>query len=66
MDARIRWLPFLSLLLALMAPLPAQRGDDKFTLEAKFEPASAKPGARVARVLTATVADGWPAYGTRE
>src|SRR5262245_41445844 len=66
MDARIRWLSLLSLLLALLAPLPAQRGDEKFSLEAKFEPASAKPGDMVTLVLSATVACGWHAYGTRE
>ena len=66
MDAPIRWLSLLSLLLALLAPLPAQRGDEKFTLEAKFEPASAKPGDTVTLVLSAVVADGWHAYGTRE
>ena len=66
MDARIRWLSLLSLLLALLSPLPAQRGDEKFSLEAKFEPASAKPGDTVTLVLSAVVADGWHAYGTRE
>ncbi|HZN40266.1 MAG TPA: protein-disulfide reductase DsbD domain-containing protein [Planctomycetota bacterium] len=66
MDARIRWLSCLSLLLALLAPLSAQRGDEKFSLEAKFEPASAKPGDTVTLVLSAVVVDGWHAYGTRE
>ncbi|HEX6810782.1 MAG TPA: cytochrome c biogenesis protein CcdA [Planctomycetota bacterium] len=66
MDARIRWLSFLSLLLTLLAPLPAQRGDTKFSLAAAFEPASAKPGDTVTLVLNATVVDGWHAYGTLE
>ncbi len=65
MDARIRWLSFLTLLFALLAPLAAQ-GGSKFSLEAAVEPASAKPGDEVTLVLTATVAIGWHAYGTLE
>lgn len=66
MDARSRWLWFLGLFLTLLAPLSAQGGKGKFSLEATMEPAVAKPGDQVTLVLRATVADGWHAYGTKE
>jgi thiol:disulfide interchange protein len=66
MDARLRWLSFLSLLLALLGPLPAQGQASKFALEAAVQPATAKPGEQVTLLLTATVATGWHAYGTKE
>jgi cytochrome c biogenesis protein CcdA len=62
MDARSRWFPLFVLLL-LAAPLFAQ---GKLTLEARFEPATAAPGAEVELVLAAKVNAGWHAYGTKE
>lgn len=64
MHARARWLWFLVPIVALVAPAAAQGG--KFTLSAAFEPAQAKPGDTVQLVLSATVAEGWHAYGTLE
>lgn len=40
--------------------------DEKLTLTARFEPATARAGETVMLVLDATVIDGWHAYGTRE
>jgi cytochrome c biogenesis protein CcdA len=62
MDARSRWFPLFALLMTLAAPLVAQN----LTLEARFEPATAAPGAEVELVLAAKVAPGWHAYGTKE
>jgi thiol:disulfide interchange protein DsbD len=62
MDARSRWFSLFVLLL-LAAPLLAQ---GKLTLEARFEPATAAPGAEVELVLAAKVSAGWHAYGTKE
>lgn len=64
MHARLTWLPFLSVLLALASALCAQ--DGSLTLTAAFEPATAKPGDAVTLVLKATVTPGWHAYGTLE
>ena len=64
MHARLTWLPFLSVLLALASALCAQ--DATLTLTAAFEPATAKPGDAVTLVLKASVTPGWHAYGTLE
>ncbi len=64
MDVRMRWLTLLSLFLAFLARLPAQ--DGTLTLAAAFEPPTAKAGDKVVLVLTATVTEGWHAYGTLE
>lgn len=64
MHARLPWLPFLSVLLALASALCAQ--DGALTLTAAIEPATAKPGDAVTLVLKATVTAGWHAYGTLE
>lgn len=64
MEARARWLSFLGLFLTLLVPLAAQ--GDKFALAASFEPATAKPGDTVELVLSATVVEGWHAYGALE
>jgi cytochrome c biogenesis protein CcdA len=63
MNARSRWLPFLALVWALAVPLVAQ---SKLTLEAVFQPSTAKPGDEVDLVLNAAVAKGYHAYGTKE
>jgi thiol:disulfide interchange protein DsbD len=41
-------------------------GDEKLTLTARFEPATARAGETVQLLLEATVVDGWHAYGSRE
>lgn len=64
MHARLPWLPFLSVLLALASSLCAQ--DGTLTLTAAIEPATAKPGDAVTLVLKATVTAGWHAYGALE
>jgi thiol:disulfide interchange protein DsbD len=64
MNAPMRWLPFLSLLLTVAGALPAQ--DGTLTVKAAIEPATAKPGDKVVLVLSATVSAGWHAYGTAE
>lgn len=51
--------------LLLWSAAVAQR-DPKFALEAEFVPASAAPGEQVVLKLTATVAEGWHAYGAKE
>ncbi|MEO6597831.1 MAG: cytochrome c biogenesis protein CcdA [Planctomycetota bacterium] len=67
MNARTRWLMFFGLLATLLAPLTAQSGrNSKFSLQAAFEPATAKPGDEVTLVLSATVEFGWHAYGSLE
>lgn len=64
MDARFRWLwPLCALLLASFA---GAQDDPKFSLKARFEPATAAPGATVKLVLEAETAVGWHAYGTSE
>ena len=63
MNARARWFSFVLFLCALTAPLAAQ---SKLTLEAMLVPATAKPGDEVELVLTAKVAIGFHAYGTKE
>ncbi|MFY9344876.1 MAG: cytochrome c biogenesis protein CcdA [Planctomycetota bacterium] len=62
----MRALPRLSFLcaFAVAALLPAQ--DGTLTLKAAFEPATAKPGEQVVLVLSASVTEGWHAYGTLE
>lgn len=60
----MRWLTFLTFILALLARVPAQ--DGTLALQAAFEPATAKPGDKVVLVLTANVTDGWHAYGSLE
>ncbi len=64
MDARRRSLAFLGLLLSLLSPLLAQ--GPKLRVDAAFEPAAARAGEEVTLLLTATVEDGWHAYGTQE
>lgn len=64
MDARRRSLAFLVLLLSLLTPLLAQ--GPKLRVDAAFEPATARSGEEVTLLLTATVEDGWHAYGTKE
>ena len=64
-----RWIPFLAALLLMpLAELRAQGGTKPgtLTLAAAFDPQQAKPGDTVTLVLTATVTDGWHAYGTEE
>lgn len=41
-------------------------GDEKVTVTAKFEPATARAGEVTTLVLDVTVIDGWHAYGTKE
>ena len=64
------------LLVAAAAPLAAQEGgfkpglvlvpDEKLTLQARFDPATARPGETVRLVLDVTTAFGWHAYGSLE
>lgn len=64
MEARSRWLTFLIALCAAICGLRAQ--DGSLSLQATLEPSTAKPGDTVKLVLTATVSEGWHAYGTKE
>lgn len=66
MAAFVRLLPLLAVLLAPCSLASAQGAKSKFTLDAGFEPLTAKPGDEVVLVLRAMVADGWHAYGTKE
>jgi thiol:disulfide interchange protein DsbD len=65
MNHRLRWLSLFVLLCSFAAPGLAQ-GDGKLTLEAAFEPATAKPGDEVTLVLSATVDPQFHAYGSKE
>jgi len=65
MCVRARLLSLFAPLLLLSSALLAQ-GDAKFRLSAAFQPPTAKPGDEVVLVLSAEVAAGYHAYGTKE
>ncbi|MBL9077264.1 MAG: hypothetical protein JNL08_07170 [Planctomycetes bacterium] len=60
------WPRCLFLLLALLVSLAPLAAQGKMALAAAIEPGTARPGDAVTLVLTATVSDGWHAYGTKE
>lgn len=74
MKTLLRWFSLLGLALAAAAPLLAQgvkpglalEPDAKLTIEARFDPPTARAGETVKLVLEATVAFGWHAYGKLE
>ena len=63
MNHRLRWLSLFALLATLVAPVLAQ---EKLTLKASLEPATAKPGDEVKLVLKAVVDPKYHAYGSKE
>ena len=66
MKAPLSWSSLVFVVFGLLAAVALPAQDGSLTLHAAFEPATAKPGAEVELVLTATVSDGYHAYGARE
>ena len=74
MNTTLRWLSVFGLALATAVPALSQGGtkpgltldNEKLSLQASFDPATARAGETVKLVLQATTIPGWHAYGFME